>query len=242
MSDARRTYHQSLRKTKRTAFLTSVRAAIEELQPGLKIVQTEPQIVISGVYLLTGPEGPFDQFHARILVGYGYPNTEPALYETGGRIPVAIDRHVNTDGTCCVTVWEEWLANADSTSFRSFLQGPIHEFFLSQWWFERTKKWRFGERAHGKEGLLAAYAEALSVGAQPKILFAYLRILLKAWPKGHYMCPCGSAAEIRDCHGEVLTELHRRIPPKLARRMMRRLKEYTGEPVRRRRPHRPQKT
>ena len=236
MSDARRTQHPSLWKAKRAAFLASVKAAIEELQPNLVVQQSEPQIVISGSFLLTGSEGPFDHFQVRMVVDYEYPTSEPTLIETSGRIPRLADRHINVEGgDCCVTVWEEWLATAKDTSFWGYLKGPAHEFFLSQWWFERTGKWRFGERAHGGKGLVAAYADALGVPAQPKLLFAYLRVLMKPWPKGHYLCPCGSGSEIRNCHSQTLAELHRRITPKLAARMMRRLKLYSGFRVRQRR-------
>jgi hypothetical protein len=138
MSDARRTQYLSLRQTKRSAFLASVKAAIAELQPDLEVIEAEPQIIISGTYTLAGPEGPFDQFQIRLLIDYDYPNSEAKLFETGDRVPRTADRHINPDGACCITVWEEWLASVGSTSFRNFLTGPIHEFFLSQWWFERN--------------------------------------------------------------------------------------------------------
>ena len=235
MSDARRTQHLSLRQTKRSGFLASVKAALEELQPGLEVIESQPQIIISGTYTLAGPEGPFDEFKVRLVVDYEYPNLEAKLFETGGRIPQTADRHINKDGDCCVAVWEEWLASARNTSFRNFITGPVHEFFLSQWWFEQTGEWRFGQRAHGLKGLIDGYAQVLGVQPQRKPLFAYLRILMKAWPKGHYLCPCGSGSKIRSCHAEALSDLHQRVPPKLAARMMRRLRRYLGLRVRQRR-------
>ena len=45
--------------------------------------------------------------------------------------------HINPAGDCCIMVWEEWLVLAPDTSFRGFLRGPVHDYFLNQWWFEK---------------------------------------------------------------------------------------------------------
>jgi len=133
------------------------------------------------------------------------------------------DRHINPDGDCCVTVWENWLVTTDDPSFSGFISGPLNEYFLGQYCFERTDKWPFGERAHGAPGLAEAYADALGIPNKREDLIYYLRLLSQDWPKGHWGCPCKSGRLLRHCHHQHLLDLHRRVPPIMARRMLRRL-------------------
>ncbi len=214
-----------VRRGRRAALLADVEAALAENQPHLKIVKREPEIVIEGSFLLLDSDGPFDQHQVRILVTDGYPEQEPKVFETGGRIPRNLDRHINTDGACCPAVWEEWLVKAPDTSFKGFLEGPVHEFFLSQLLFEKKGYWRFGERSHGIDGIVEGYADVLEVTADQKIVLTYLRTLAKPWPKGHWPCPCGSGLKLRHCHHERLHDLHQHVPPRMAKRMLNRLKE-----------------
>ena len=54
---------------------------------------------LSGELVL--PEG--DNYEIRIVLEQ-YPQFFPMVYETGGRIPVKMDRHMYTDsGSCCFT-------------------------------------------------------------------------------------------------------------------------------------------
>jgi hypothetical protein len=207
-----------------------VKAAIAFEQPKLRAVRDGPNIHIGGNYLLfengavANPAGPISEFNIKIVLSDRFPRQEPKIFEVGGRIPRSADRHVNPDGDCCVTVWEHWLACAGDHSFAAFLNGPVTEFFLGQYWFEKTGKWPFGERPHGPDGLEEAYAEALGIPNRKKDIIYHLRLLSKDWPKGHWLCPCGSGKLLRHCHRYEMMALHERIPPRIARRMLRRLK------------------
>ncbi|WP_136661626.1 hypothetical protein [Nitratireductor sp. XY-223] len=213
--------------------LEEVRRAIAFEQPKLSATQDGSIILIEGEYVLvekTGsaaPEGPISSFEIKIVTSRRYPVQEPAVFEIAGRIPRTAERHINADGDCCVTVWEEWLTNSDDTSFAAFLAGPLYEFFLGQYWFEKTGKWPFGERSHGEKGLVEAYADVLGIPPQKKDVLYYLRILSKDWPKGHWPCPCGSGKRIRHCHRAEVKVLHERVPPRLAKRMLRRLRSQS---------------
>lgn len=209
--------------------LEEVRGTIAFDQPKLHASADDQSINVEGTYLVfekgvvAAPDGPIAEFHIRMELTGLYPRCEPRVFELGGRIPRSPDRHVNPDGDCCVTVWENWLITANDRSFSSFLSGPLNEYFLGQFWFERTGKWPFGERAHGTPGLEEAYADALEIPNRRKDLIYYLRLLSQDWPKGHWSCPCGSGKRLRHCHQGDLTVLHRRVSPNLARRMLRRL-------------------
>ena len=210
--------------------LEEVRRAIAFDQPKLSAAQDGNAIIIEGEYLLvenTGsaaPAGPISSFEIRIVTSSRYPVQEPAVFEIAGRIPRTADRHINTDGDCCVTVWEEWLVKSEDTSFSAFLNGPLYEFFLGQYWFEKTGKWPFGERSHGEKGLVEAYADVLRIPHRKQDVIYYLRILSQDWPKGHWLCPCGSGKRVRHCHKAELKELHEGLSPSMAKRMLRRLK------------------
>ncbi len=161
-------------RARQASVLAAVKTALAEHQPHLEIREESPRLIIEGLFVLSGPEGTFDHFEVKIEVDANFPLAEPKVIETAGRIPHRAERHVNADGSCCLGVWERWLIDAEDTSFGSFLKGPAHDFFLSQWFFENTGKWRLGERPHGTTGMLEAYAEVL--GVKPKksaVVFAW---------------------------------------------------------------------
>lgn len=209
--------------------LEEVKAAIAFDQPKLRASGENQKIYLEGAYLVfeqdvvAAPDGPIAEFDIRMELPNLYPRREPKVFEVGGRIPRSPDRHINPDGDCCVTVWENWLVTANDHSFKSFLNGPLNEYFLGQFWFEKAGKWPFGERAHGASGLEEAYADALGIANRRKSLLYHLRLLSQDWPKGHWPCPCGSGKRLRYCHRDDLMAMHQRVPPNIARRMLRRL-------------------
>jgi hypothetical protein len=215
--------------------LSEVEGAIGFDQPGLRASRHDGGIVIEGTFVVTDgspgcdPQGPLASYAVRIELSSAYPRIEPRVFETGGRITRDPDHHINGDGDCCVTVWENWLATASDTGIAAYLSGPLREYFLGQFWFEKTGSWPFGERAHGLEGMEEAYADALGIANRRKDILYHLRILRLPRPKGHWPCPCGSAQPLRACHEADLWALHRRIPPYLARAMLARLQPRKGE-------------
>lgn len=210
--------------------LNDVRATIAFDQPKLLAVPNGNDIHITGSYLLTdgqavSPAGPLAEFEIEMILSAQYPKKEPRVLEVGGRIPRHSNRHVNPNGDCCITVWEHWLASTEDHSLASYFIGPLHQFFLGQFWFERTGKWPFGEYTHGKRGLQEAYAEALGIANNENEILYRLRLLSQNWPKGHWLCPCGGGRQLRHCHWNDFIALHKKISPHLARRMLRRLED-----------------
>jgi hypothetical protein len=206
-------------------FLAELKACVAELQPDLKIMENPSSIVVEGSFVLGSEEGNFDQFEIRLNLSERFPEIEPKVFETNNRIPRIQDRHINPDGDCCITVWESWLVSAPDLSIRGYVQGPLREFFLNQWFFERKGKWRFGERAHGTQGMVDAYAEALGITANIGTVLRYLKSLATK-PRGHLECPCGSGVILRKCHQQQLHQLYARLKPGLAKRMLDRLQLY----------------
>ena len=212
--------------------LEDVKAAIGFNQPKLTAARNGSKFFVTGSFLVVedsgtaSPGGPITEFVVKIILGDRYPRHEPKVFEVGGRIPRCADRHVNDDGDCCVTIWEEWLLQANDTSFAAFLNGPLREFFLGQYWFECIGKWPFGEWPHGEKGLIEAFADVLGIANKKKDVVYYLRLLAQPWPKGHWLCPCGSKKRLRHCHRDDLMALHHKVPSQIAKRMLRRLNSY----------------
>lgn len=209
--------------------LQAVRAAIAFDQPKLRATASGDGFLVEGTYLLfergaiANPAGPLSQFAIKIVLSERFPDNEPAVFETGGRIPWSADRHVNRRGDCCVTVWEHWLVETENRTFAGFLNGPLYEYFLGQYWYEKTGRWPFGERAHGDAGLIEAYAEVLGTRLDKSAVLRKLRLLSMEWPKGHMPCSCGSGQKLRHCHATELRALHERVPSRIAKRMFQRL-------------------
>lgn len=169
------------------------------------------------------PSGPITFFDIKIGVPDTFPIDQPLVLETGGRIPRTLDRHIYGEGHCCINVWEEWLVSAADQSFSSYMNGPLRNYFLSQYRFEQTGEWPFGERAHGYDGLIEAYAETLGIEVDAAKVKNCLQLLSRKKIKGHWLCQCGSGKRIRDCHQQIFSELRQKITPEMARRMNSRL-------------------
>jgi hypothetical protein len=203
--------------------VAEIETALTKHQPDLEITQRDPYVTIEGYFALSSTLGVFDHYQVEIVVRDGFPLAEPVVIETGGRIPRTADRHTFSNGSCCTGVWEEWLVRCRNPTFENFLRGPLSDFFLSQWWFEKEGRWPFGERDHNVAGLREAYAEILNVPDKLETIRYCLRLLSKEWPKGHWPCPCGSGKIVRKCHRSEVFELHQRVPTKLAAHMLQRL-------------------
>jgi hypothetical protein len=180
-------------------------------------------VVLNGEFNLSDADGVYDTYKTQIIVPSDYPASEPVVFEMGGRIPRATEYHVNLNGTACVCVWEAWLATASDTSFGAYLDGPVLNFFLSQTIHEQKGIWPFGEEQHGREGVVSAFAAILQIPNDIDTVQRYLRVLSRDRLKTYWACPCGSGAKVSGCHRRELFELARRIPGRLAKRMLRRL-------------------
>ena len=196
-------------------------------QPGLTICVVNGMVIAEGTYYLSGTvdsmrDGPLAEYEIKVEVYPDYPETEPRVFETNGKIPEG--RHLNPDGTCCTGVWEEWLSENKPPSFKAFCDGPLRDYFLSQHHYELTGEWPFGEREHGVKGVLAGCANVLGIESDPHKVIDHLLLLQRPNFKGHWPCPCGSGQIIRQCHGRTIFEMREKVPPKMAARMLSRMR------------------
>ncbi|MEZ5987418.1 MAG: hypothetical protein R3B94_15860 [Hyphomonas sp.] len=176
-----------------------VAEALRRHAPRMRLVEETDALVA---------RGPFDVGHdgqllGRFLIEIAFdPETAEAAHrvtETAGRIPRTLDRHINTDGTCCLAVYGEWELTSPDLSLGAFLSGPVRHFFLSQLHFEGHGVRPFDQRAHGLPGMIESYAEMLGVENNEDAVVDTLALLLRSEMKGHWRCPCGSGARLRNC-------------------------------------------
>lgn len=153
----------------------------------------------------------------KILFPNNYPKELPEVYETGGRIKIKnADTHFYPNKSACLFYpRERYLLFPEEKEFRlkTFLDGPVKNFFFSQLFYIYHNKWPFGQRSHNIKGLLEFYGEKLDISCDTKSISTSLSYLLKPQIKGHWPCPCGND-KIRKCHVDHFRSLSNKIPKK----------------------------
>lgn len=204
-----------IKKGRLVTFVTDIHEALRHY-PDLHLHEDKGGFLIRGTFPVVNDAGKtLDRYQVEI----SFPDKDifglPVVREVAGRIPQISARHINHDGTACICVPAEWLLIAPDRTFLSFLRIPVHNFFLSQSVFEKTGNWPFGERAHGNAGKMAFYRELFSVENDDEARFC-LACLAHPKIKGHWHCPCGSKKKFRNCHGEKIRAVARRISKEIA--------------------------
>lgn len=212
--------------------LDEISATLSRRQPEMSVARIGDAISATGRFVVFSPDGePFDSFEVEMQVPPGFPLVEPRVFEVGGRIERIVDNHVfPSDGSCCVGVWEAWLLKAGTgVSFDRYLSEPVHDYFVGQHHALKGRPWPFGERNHGRAGVVEAYADVLGIENDEHVVIEYLRSIAKASLKGHAACPCGSGRRLRDCHHERLRALRTAVPSEFALIMLRNLEPEEAE-------------
>ncbi len=212
---------------KTPGLLRATEAEVSGRYTDLRIIVERGTVSICGSLPVMDEGEILGRFQIEVVLPSDFPDSTPVVRETGGRIPWHEDRHVNPqNGEACPIVPEEWLLRPDHGSILAFLDGPVRNFFLGQILVDAGQPWPFGERKHGRDGLLEAYAEMVGT-SDINAVVRYLDCLSKETLKGHWSCPCGSNRRVRDCHREELQALRLRIPPRVARQALERLAQLS---------------
>ncbi len=220
--------------------LRALEAAVQDEFPDFILRRLGDSVVAEGRYTLFENGKAADQFEICVELPREHQEGYPTLFETGGRIPVSADRHVNEDaGRCCVMASDELLFKYPSgCSLLDFLRGPVRDFLISQSYFEAHERWPFGERAHGLKGRLEFYAEQVD-SSDPTVGLRVLSLVAAATASGKVDCPCGSRRRLRKCHREAIRRLRERIPQRVAKEVLSILEQGLEKTPRRRVPTKP---
>jgi hypothetical protein len=195
--------------------LDDLKSLLRKSYPDLQVFTRNNRPLIRGSFPVQHEGNILDRYLIEVEVPANLSKEVPIVREIGGRIPRLADRHVNMDGTACISVPEEWLLSSGHENLLNFLNGPVRDFFLGQSLVERGKKWPYGDRSHGFAGLIEAYGEMFNT-EDPEKIRRYLEFLSRKGFKGHWICPCGTANKVRDCHMDRMQKLRRQIPPHVA--------------------------
>ena len=179
-------------------------------------------LYVRGQFAVSDDNGVIERFDIEISIDLRFPDEVPTVRAVDKRIPATPDYHINTDGTACVGVPEEWLVIRPDASFATFMAGPVRSFFIGQALVLRGEPWPIGERAHGTAGAVEAFGELVGFTKLPELREA-LRMLKRSFVAGHLNCPCGSGKKLRNCHLEIVRSAQKRISPQIAERMLERL-------------------
>jgi hypothetical protein len=194
-----------------TAAFRKLERAVEKAHPGLHFEDRANKLVLFGDLQLVDANRVIDLYEVEVDIPHGGPKADlPIVREVGGRIPWIPDRHVNFDGSACLTVPDAfWYRHPDGLELLEFLEGPVRGYFLGQSIVESGGDWPFGERAHGIYGVVEFYAKLIGT-SDPVRIHAFLTDVIGE-PLGNRPCACGSGHLAHGCHETIIREL-RRIP------------------------------
>ena len=190
------------------------RALIRHDYPGLKYVLNHRQrrVLLDGTITLKAECGIPTRIKTRVVFTAGYPDYEPAAFETGNLFPHVADRHFYKDGGCCLwlPVESQWMPQ-DPDGLHKFLD-QVSTFFERQLIYDASpeKVWPWGERRHGIEGYIEFVQEALDGDA---VLVSKFTGLLSGREKVEPTspCPCDGGKKFKYCHEKRLARVIERL-------------------------------
>ena len=202
------------------------KAEVEASYPNLHVHVVDDVVFVRGTFPVAHEGEVFDRYQIEIELPRGYPGSIPVVREIGGRIPCIKDFHMNpSDGTACVLLLDErWEVWPIGSSLLEFLNVPVRNFFLGQSLVERGDAWPFGHWKHGTDGIREYYAKLLGTD-DVRGIKKYLEYLSKKKIKGHWPCACNSGKRLRDCHGDAVRGLSRKMPRQVASELRDRIAE-----------------
>jgi hypothetical protein len=191
-----------------------LQAEVADSFPELRFVKRGHNVVVTGYYPLYEKGKVYERYLVEIEIPKHSPRDLPVIREIAERIPRHSNRHMEEDGKACVVLPDAfWHDHPDGMSLLQFLNGPVRAFFSCQSLIElgEPNPWPSGEWDHGAKGIIEFYGNLLDTSDPHKIL-EYLKLIKAKFIKGHWTCPCGTGAKLRNCHKSVVEQLRSRIP------------------------------
>lgn len=191
-------------------------STLSDLFPDLFVETRGECVVVLGYFPIAHGKRVLDRFHIEVELPKDGRVGLFTVRELARRIPRSPDRHVNDDGTLCVTLPHAYYyEHPEGMDLIQFLKGPLHDYLVAQCIVDAGGDWPAGEWAHGADGIIEFYKGVLETQDTLQVI-RYLDVLRHRVTKGHWICPCGTGVPIRKCGCDRLAVLRRRIPPELA--------------------------
>ena len=182
------------------------------------VLETKAECALAhGVYAISAPDIDGEiAYGIALLLPEKYPNSPPIMFCNDPKLPINnIDRHILTKGQACLEVLPEikrrWPLESSIADFLINLVDPFLAWQAYYDTFGKPPKW--GERLHGKGGIIEYYADLLSRPADETVVGFMKLLARKNQPKGHEICPCGSMEKLRNCHYKNIRSIRKIITP-----------------------------
>jgi hypothetical protein len=167
---------------------------------------------LRGQLLFVSDSGITTRVAVRIDFPDRYPELEPIAFDDENRFPAELDRHLLSDGRCCLwlPVRSRW-KQSDPDALLAFLD-EVALFFDRQLVYDATgrKNWPGGEYPHGRDGYIEFLIETLAID-RLKLDALAPALLNRTQPERSDPCPCGSGRKFKRCHAVRIWEVQKTI-------------------------------
>ena len=148
-----------------------------------------------------------DEYDVDITLPLSDTEILPSAKETGQRIPIKGENHINPDGSMCLgaplQVRQKFRRNP---TLSNFIKNLLIPFLYAISFKEKHGYMPFGELSHGSKGIFEYYKELLEIDSDYSVL-EFLKIIVEDNYRGHIICPCKSGERLRNCHGPLILEI-----------------------------------
>lgn len=137
--------------------------------------------------------------------------------------------HRYSDGGLCLGTTTDILMDCcyeGKFDILKWFEDFVIPYFFSYEYFIRFGEYPFGERSHGKKGILEYYMDILNLQNVNQAHDFIKKVANQRRYRGHLLCPCGSGKRVRDCHKK---EIVMALNPFFKERIVADLKTIEGE-------------
>ena len=181
---------------------------MSQYYPSLKLSIKNGFVTYSGLLNIKD----IDTYHIQIILPNDYPNNIPIVFEIGGDIPKVLNRHINDNGSCCLTINDEIKTKYKKDYFlKDFLDDFVNPYFANQLYYEQTGNWLNGEYSHGMLGKWEYLTDKTNI-QNNSLLLNFIRIAEKNIPNLNKKCPCKSNKPLKKCHLNTVLQIKRILP------------------------------
>ncbi len=137
----------------------------------------------------------------------------PIVYEISNKIPKENDRHINGDGSCCLSPYvEQALILGNDYTLVDYVDKLVIPFLAAQKLFDLGQGWINGEYSHQIEGVIEYYQEKLKT-RNIKVILQCLRHLMDLPEQiTDEFCICGGRKRFDECH-KILIDQFAEVNP-----------------------------
>ncbi len=182
---------------------------LQEHYPSLAMYKENSTIYFRGILNIED----IDSFEIEIMIPNDYPKSLPIVKDIGNDIPRNIDRHMYSDGSCCLTINHIMKQKYQDGSYYLvyFINDFVKPFFANQLYFEQTGNWLTGEYHHGNDGKRQYLKEHIQV-TDDTLFNKLLKLAIRSRLNQQKKCPCHSNKPLKRCHLKTVLEIKNILP------------------------------